>query len=56
MLCCCYQQRNVQSVPNAYVKKSLQEHGFAEFWINQSVLSPSYLKNIVKSRIKDQYV
>jgi hypothetical protein len=40
----------------AYVKKSLQELGFAGYWINQSVLSPSYFKNIVKSRIKDQYV
>jgi hypothetical protein len=39
-----------------YVKKSLQELGFAEYWINQSVLSPSYFKNIVKSRIKDRYV
>jgi hypothetical protein len=36
--------------------KALQELDFAEYWINQSVFSPSNFKNIVKCRIKDQYV
>ena len=36
--------------------KSLNDLGFAEYWLNQAVLSPRHFKNIVKNRIKDQFL
>ena len=39
-----------------FVKESLEQLGFSEYWINQSALSPHVFQNIVKSRIKDQYI
>ena len=40
-----------------FVKESLEQLGFAEYWLNQFVdKSPVVFKNIVKTRIKDQYI
>ena len=38
-----------------YVRTSLNQLGFSEYWLNQNVPSPNYFRNIVKLRIKDQF-
>ena len=38
------------------VRTSLNQLGFSEYWLNQNVPSPNYFRNIVKLRIKDQFV
>ena len=50
-------KRNIYHSPwIKFVKESLEQLGFAEYWINQSVLSPVHFQNIVKTRLKDQYI
>jgi len=39
-----------------FVKNSLQNLGFADYWLNQSVQNPTAFKNIIKNRVKDQYI
>ena len=50
-------QKNVYHHPwIVYVRTSLNQLGFSEYWLNQNVPSPNYFRNIVKLRIKDQFV
>ena len=39
-----------------YVKNSLDQLGFSEYWLNQNVPSQLVFSNIIKSRIKDIYI
>ena len=39
-----------------YVKNSLEKLGYSNFWMDQVTPPPIMFKNIVKGRIKDQYI
>ena len=39
-----------------FVKKTLEQLGFAEYWLNQNVQSASHFRNIIKLRLKDQFI
>ncbi len=39
-----------------YVKSTLDDLGFSEYWQSQSIVSTEHFHNIVKARIKDQYM